>query len=207
MFAKSYGVFDAKQFLLKSGTIYLLGTPGGQSNIAPLLVCLANDLAEEARILAASSETGRLDPPLSLWLDEAANIAALPDLPALLSSGGGDGIATVIVLQSLGQARARWGTDQAAAMWESSTIKMVLPGLSNPQDLTDISRLAGEIEQKSTSTSKGLSGRSTTLSTQRVPALPPEKLRGLKQGHGLLLHRRLAPVEIELTPWKKRFKQ
>ena len=77
-----------------------------------------------------------------MWLDEAANIAALSDLPGLLSSGGGDGITTVVVLQSLGQARARWGTDQSDAMWESSTIKMVLPGLSNPQDLSDISCLA-----------------------------------------------------------------
>lgn len=199
-------VFDAKEFLAKSGTIYLLGTPSGQQSIAPLLVCLANDLAEEARILAAASETGRLDPPLSLWLDEAANIAALPDLPVLLSSGGGDGITTVIVLQSLGQARARWGADQSDAMWESSTIKMILPGLSNPQDLSDISRLAGEIEQKTLSKSKGSSGSSTTSSTQRVPALPPEKLRGLKQGHAEVLHRRLKPVEVQLKPWQKRFK-
>lgn len=199
-------VFDAKEFLGQSGTIYLLSTPGGQQSIAPLLVCLASDLAEEARLLAAASETGRLDPPLSLWLDEAANIAALPDLPGLLSSGGGDGITTVVVLQSLGQARARWGTDQSDAMWESSTIKMVLPGLSNPQDLSDISRLAGEIEQKTLSTSKGSSGSSTTSSTQRVPALPIEKIRGLKQGHAWLLHRRLAPVEVKLKPWQKRFK-
>ncbi len=54
----------------------------------------------------AASPGERLDPPL-LLLDEAANIAPLPSLPNRLADGGGSGITTVAVLQSLAQARTR----------------------------------------------------------------------------------------------------
>jgi type IV secretion system protein VirD4 len=53
---------------------------------------------------------------VSLRQDEAANIAPIPSLPNLLADGGGSGITTVCVLQSLAQARARWGPAGADAM-------------------------------------------------------------------------------------------
>jgi hypothetical protein len=49
-----------------------------------------------------------------LWLlDEAANIAPVHDLPALVSQAGGQSLQVVIGLQDLSQARARWGADAA----------------------------------------------------------------------------------------------
>ena len=48
------------------------------------------DVVEAARRRAAASPGARLDPPLSLVLDEAANYP----LPSLMSEGGGTGIST-----------------------------------------------------------------------------------------------------------------
>ncbi len=93
-------------------------------------------------MLAAASPGGRLDPPLGLILDEAANYP-LPSLPALMSEGGGTGITTMAVLQSLDQARHRWGRDAAGAIWDSAIVKLILPGVSNADDLADIARLVG----------------------------------------------------------------
>ncbi len=97
--------FHPADFLARRGTLYLLGTASGASATAGLVSALIEDVVEEARMLAAASPGARLDPPLGLILDEAANYP-LPSLPALMSEGGGTGITTIAVLQSLAQARA-----------------------------------------------------------------------------------------------------
>jgi len=101
--------FDPEQFLRDRGTLYLLGTSSGAGAAAPLVSALIEDLVETVRRLAAASPGARLDPPLLLALDEIGNLAPLPSLPTLMSEGGGSGITTLAVLQSLSQARDRWG--------------------------------------------------------------------------------------------------
>jgi len=113
---------------------------------------------DTARTLAAAQPGGRLDPPL-LLLDEAANIAPIPSLPNLMSDGGGTGITTVTVLQSLAQARARWGDAGADAMWDASTTKVILGGLAHADDLQRISRLAGDIDVPAVHPQYGPRGR------------------------------------------------
>lgn len=193
--------FDAESFLAEKGTIYLVGSSGTQLSVAPIVTALVEDLAETARRLAASSPGTRLDPPLTLWLDEAANIAPLPNLPHLLADGGGSGITTVMVLQSLAQARHRWGEAQADSCWDAATLKVILGGLAHAEDLSRISRLAGEIDEEVVSRSQGPGGETTSTSLRRVPALPVDRLRNLAEGHAIVLHRRTPPVETALPAW------
>src|SRR3954452_8003702 len=87
--------FDPVRFLRERGTLYLLGSTGAQLSVAPLITALVEDIVDAARKLAAASAGGRLEPPLLLLLDEAANIAPLPSLPNLLADGGGTGVTTV----------------------------------------------------------------------------------------------------------------
>lgn len=61
-----------------------------------------------------------------------------------MAEGGGTGITTMPVLQSLSQARARWGDHNAGAIWDASIVKIVLGGASVAKDLQDISALLGE---------------------------------------------------------------
>jgi hypothetical protein len=106
--------FDPDDFLRERGTLYLLGTASGSSATANLVAAFVEDIVESARRRAASSLGSRLDPPLAVILDEAANYP-LPSLPSLMSDGGGTGVTTFVVLQSLAQARAlgraRCGSD------------------------------------------------------------------------------------------------
>lgn len=193
--------FDADAFLRARGTLYLLGTTGAQLSVAPLITALVEDLVDAARRLAAASPGGRLDPPLTLLLDEAANIAPIPSLPNLLADGGGSGITTICVLQSLAQARARWGAPGADAMWDAATTKVVLGGLGHAEDLSRISRLAGDIDQPTRTRSTGPGGPSDSVAARRMPVLPVEELRCLPLGHALVLARRTPPVHAVLTPW------
>jgi type IV secretion system protein VirD4 len=197
-------VFDPEVFLQQRGTIYLLGTSTGSSTTTGLVGALVEDLIEAARRAAARSPGARLDPPLSLVLDEAANYP-LPSLPSLMSDGGGTGISTVVVLQSLAQARAVWGEHAAAAIWDAAIVKVILGGGSNARDLEDLSRLIGQRTERTTSTSTGpQGGRSTSTSTTQVPILEPAKLRTLPFGTAILLLRSARPIVLTMRPWTKR---
>lgn len=193
--------FDTAAFVRGGGTLYLLGTTGAQLTVAPLITALVEDLVDAARRHAATMAGGRLDPPLTLLLDEAANIAPIPSLPNLLADGGGSGVTTVCVLQSLAQARARWGPAGADAMWDAATTKVVLGGLAHADDLARISRLAGEVDEPVHTRSTGPTGPAVSVSPRRLPALPVERLRTLPVGHAIVLARRTPPVHAVLTPW------
>jgi len=196
--------FDPVAFLAGHGTLYLLGSSGAQLSVAPLVTALVEDLLEAARRVAAGVPGGRLDPPLLVLLDEAANIAPLPSLPNLLADGGGSGITTVAVLQSLAQARSRWGPHAADALWDAATTKVLLGGLAQADDLSRISRLAGEIDEPTRSRTTGPGGGSVSVSMRRLPALPVERLRCLPPGRAIVLARHAAPAEARLAPWWQR---
>ena len=84
-------------------------------------------------------------------------VDALPSLPALMSEGGGTGITTLTVLQSLAQARGAWGEQAAGAMWDAAITKIILGGGSNARDLADLSALIGERDEHTTATSRAQS--------------------------------------------------
>jgi hypothetical protein len=104
-----------ESFIDEGGTLYLVGEPiedpKSQPGAMPLLTALASDVVEHGRRMAARSSSGRLDPPMTLVLDDAAAVAPLPHLPELLATGQAQGLPTLAFLRSAEQARARWQTD------------------------------------------------------------------------------------------------
>ena len=195
---------DPADVLANNGTVYLLGTSTGAAATAGLVGAFLEDVLEVARRKAAGSPGSRLDPPLSMILDEAANYP-LPSLASLMSDGGGSGIATTVVLQSLAQARAVWGEHAASAIWDAAIVKLILGGGSNARDLDDLSKLIGTRPKEVTSRSTGHDGRrSTSTSTSEVPILTPAELRTLPFGSAVLLLRSAPPIALTLSPWTKR---
>jgi type IV secretory pathway TraG/TraD family ATPase VirD4 len=175
--------FDPSAFLQAHGTLYLLATGAGANNSSALVAAFVEDLIETARHLAAASPGARLDPPLLLALDEIANLSPLPSLPTLIAEGGGTGITTMPVLQSLSQAREKWSENAAGAIWDASIVKIILGGASNSKDLHDLSTLIGERDETTDSTTVGDYGsRSAQRSIRRVPIMPPEAIRTLPFG-------------------------
>ncbi len=197
--------FDPAEFLRSNGTLYLLSTGAGASASWSLVAAFIEDLVETARTLAAASPGARLDPPLLLALDEIGNLSPLPSLPVLMAEGGGTGITTMPVLQSLSQARAMWGDHNAGAIWDASIVKVVLGGASVAKDLQDVSALIGERDEITDTVSVGDYGsRSLQRSVRRVPVMPPETIRMLPFGTALVLLRSAPPLVADLRPWTKR---
>ncbi|MFD6175546.1 MULTISPECIES: type IV secretory system conjugative DNA transfer family protein [unclassified Isoptericola] len=197
--------FDPAEFLRSDGTLYLLSTGAGASASWSLVAAFIEDLVETARTLAAASPGARLDPPLLLALDEIGNLSPLPSLPVLMAEGGGTGITTMPVLQSLSQARAKWGDHNAGAIWDASIVKVVLGGASVAKDLQDVSALIGERDDTTDTVSRGDHGsRSVQRSVRRVPVMPPETIRMLPFGAALVLLRSAPPLVTDLRAWTKR---
>ncbi|HAS31754.1 MAG TPA: type VI secretion protein [Microbacterium sp.] len=197
--------FDPQTFLTGSGTLYLLATGAGAGASSALVAAFVEDLVETARRIAARSAGARLDPPLLLALDEIGNLAPLPSLPTLMAEGGGTGITTLPVLQSLAQARDKWGENAANAIWDAAIVKIILGGASNSRDLADLSTLIGERDEYTDSTTVGDHGsRSAQRSVRRVAILPPDRLRTLPFGTGITMLRSAPPIVTDLRPWTSR---
>ena len=134
-----------------------------------------------------------------LALDELANIAPVPDLPSMVSEGGGQGLVTLACLQDLSQARHRWGA-QADGFLSLFGSTVVLAGIGDVDTLRALSTLAGDEEVVTRSTSWGrvptgyapadlLTGgrlrRTVNESTVVRPRLPPDDIAHGRPGQAL----------------------
>jgi len=196
--------FDPETFLRQRGTVFLVGTSTGASATAGLVGAFVEDVAEAARRRAATSPGARIDPPLSMILDEAANYP-LPSLASLMSEGGGTGITTMVVLQSLAQARAVWGEHQASAIWDAASLKLIHGGGSNARDLQDLSKLIGQRDERKYTESIGADGhRSRSSSLHETPVMDTSRLRMLPFGTAVLMLRAARPIVLSMKLWTKR---
>src|SRR5205823_4622530 len=80
---------NVELLLTSRGTVFMLGAEDAQ--VAPLVTAFTGHLAREARRIAGTMPGGRLDPPLSLVLDEAALICPIP-LDNWTADMGGRGV-------------------------------------------------------------------------------------------------------------------
>ena len=185
-----------------ANTAYLSATVTDQARLRPLFVTLIDEITSE--VYARSARTGQpIDPPLLLVLDEAANIAPLPDLDQLASTGAGQGIQLVTVVQDLEQMRARW-PQRAETILNNHRAKIIGAGISCPTTLHHVSRILGdeEIRHTSTSTSSGEQGRHSTTESSTWRALAPANvLREGQPGTAVLIYDNLPPATLHLRPW------
>ncbi|MEV4192386.1 type VI secretion protein [Streptomyces toxytricini] len=96
-------------FLQEGGTLYVVGEsvedPAAHPGAMPLLTALASSVVEHGRRMAARSSHGRLDPPVTLVLEDVAAVAPIPQLPDLLTE---EALPLLALCRSREQARSRW---------------------------------------------------------------------------------------------------
>ena len=142
-------------------------------------------------------------PPVLFALDEVANIAPLPGLPAMVTEGPGQGLLTLACLQDLSQARARWGAEADAFVSIFGTT-VVLGGIADMQTLEAISALGGEgeVRSRTVSFSEGTSGRQVAASDATVlrRRLPVDLAARGMEGWALCVDARNRLGWVRLTP-------
>jgi hypothetical protein len=181
--------FEVSELLATHAAVFLLG--GEEAQVAPLVCALTGYVAREARRIAAHRPGGRLDPPLSLRLDEAALICPVP-LDRWSADMGGRGVSIVACFQSRAQLVDRYGEAKAAVILNNSGARILFGGTADRDDLNYWSTLAGEREEPITTTD--LHGRVASRSTRRVPVLAPAQLANLPAGRVVVFRRDMPPV-------------
>ena len=185
-------VLDLKEFVSGRNTLYILGKERGTNPVDQLVTLILQDVIADIRALALRMPGGRLEPPLSVEINEAGWIAApMGSLPRYMALMGRSSIGIHVYLRSLAQAEAKWGKDGAAAMWDSSAVRIIAGGAGNIDDLEDVSKLLGDIYLPN---GKSLGRRILTA----------DEIRTMPFGRAVVVARDARPVEVKLTPWWKR---
>ena len=191
-------VFDPGEFAASRDTLYLLSK--SRSAAAPLIAALS-DTAMRAAERHAERLGGRLDPPLVVPLDEAANICRIADLPDLYSHLGSRGIIPITILQSYEQGITVWGEHGMATLWGAATKKIIGAGVDSPRLARDLATLVGQHDVPVRTLSYGDGRASESVSLRRQDILEPAAIRALPPGTALLLATGIKPALIHLTPW------
>jgi hypothetical protein len=190
--------FDPRTFAASRDTVYLLTE--SRSAASPLIAALTDATMRAGRRHAERSG-GRLDPPLIVVLDEAANICRIADLPELYSHLGSRGMVPVTILQSYQQGVSVWGEPGMAALWGASTKKVIGAGIDDPRHARDLATLVGQHDVPVVSVSYGDGRASRQVSLRRQEILEAADIRALPPGSALLLATGVRAALISLRPW------
>jgi type IV secretion system protein VirD4 len=192
--------FDVPGLLRSRATVYLLGQE--EAHTAPLVAALTGHIAREARRLAARCPGGRLDPPLTLLLDEAALVSPVP-LESWTADMGGRGVTMIVSFQSRAQLIARWGEVGAAIILNNSGAVLLFGGTRDKADLEHWVTLAGDRDEPVAAYDQ--LGRLTSRTVRKAPVLSPAQLANLPPFR-VVAFRRGMPVVIGHAPmaWRRR---
>lgn len=191
--------FRPEAFVRSTDTLYLLSKDGGGG--ASALIAACTDAVMRAATAEAERAGGRLDPPALAILDEAANVCKISDLPDLYSHLGSRGIIPITILQSYRQGQKVWGDTGMDAMWSAATVKVIGSGIDDPDFADKLSRLIGDHDVETKSTSRSESGTSTSISMRQERILPADRIRSLPKGTAILLATGLRAAMLSLRPW------
>ncbi len=189
----------ADRLLDESATLYLIGDAKASKLLRPLFLALVAEIVDRS-YERATLAGGQLERPLLLCLDEAGNVAPLPNLAEIASTAPSHNIQLVSIFHDLAQARSRYGR-QAETVVNSHRARMLLPGVADLETLRYFGGLVGEEEARELTRTTGSGGTSRSTGRRRRPLVAPEELRQLPEHHGLLVYGRLAPARVRLRTW------
>jgi type IV secretory pathway TraG/TraD family ATPase VirD4 len=191
---------DVEELISRRGTVYLLGAHDAQ--VAPLVTALTGHIARVARDMASRMPAGRLDPPLTFALDEAALICPIP-LDEWTADMGGRNITIHIAAQSLPQLRKRWGDNGASAILNNAATVLLFGGTRDPADLDGWAKLIGERDEHVRS--YDADGKVTGTSVRRVPVLEASLIANLPERKVVIIRRGMPPAVGRVQwAWKLR---
>ena len=198
---------DLEKFINERGTLYLLGE---NSSLAPLLVALSDHLFKGAKAYASTLPGGRLEPPMSFVLDEAALIVPV-DLVRWVADAGGRNIQIIVSAQALAQLYKCYGERGGQIIKTSANTEMVFGGLTLHDELRALAEACGTYTTTQVTETSGENAthqpqRNSTSKVQvQRPVIEPAQIRQLPEHHVLVLHRTAPPTIVRTTPaWERR---
>ncbi len=189
----------ADRLLDEAATLYLIGDAKAFKLLRPIFLALLSEVVDRA-YQRATQRGGQLERPLLLCLDEAGNVAPLPNLGEIASTAPSHNIQLLSIFHDLAQARSRYGR-QAETVVNSHRGRMLLPGVADLETLRYFAGLVGEEEARDQTRTTGTGGTSRSTQRRRRPLLAAEAIRQLPDDGALLLYGRLPPARLRLRLW------
>jgi type IV secretion system protein VirD4 len=181
------GEFDAGQFALSCGTVYMILRPGAEEVAGPLFRAVTDEIHFASVMAGSQTRYRKLVPGVHFCLDEVSNIG-MPKLAEKLADSAGHGALFTIVIHALAQLRELYGDDNADAIFECCSTKIVLPGVTSRDTLDTLSDLCGTIP----------SGDKTII------AVSADAIRQLPDRRALVIQLNRQPVTVKLRePWRR----
>lgn len=178
--------FDVEAFIASRDTLWVL-SPDSEGALAAITTMFVNDIYEVARSLSAKKPGGRHVPAISFVLDEAANIAPLPNMGSMFSEGAGRGLFMCAIFQDVHQMEARWGAVQAKTIFQQARLTYIMGSSKDPEWNEQIAALSREFEAKRSSVSTSNQGRSISTHTEHRHALRASDIQNIAIGRAVFL--------------------
>ncbi|WP_370185774.1 type IV secretory system conjugative DNA transfer family protein [Rhodococcus wratislaviensis] len=182
---------DLEKMVAGPNTVYLV-SDGKTGSCRAFTSVLAAEIYHLGKKVGRQMPQERLDPPMSLVLDEVNNVAPIPDLPSLITDSGGGGISIWAFSHGELQNKKRWGTYEGEMFTTTSPVRVILPGLMDDAELGSISRLLGDYEEWIT----------PHHAPRSRPVMSIRDLREMPADQAIMLYRGAAPALVHLpTVW------
>ncbi|RPK32395.1 Type IV secretory system Conjugative DNA transfer [Streptomyces sp. ADI92-24] len=189
--------FTAEQLLDENGTLVLVASPSNAERFAPLFTSIIASVIHAAE--ARFEQNGK--PPertLGCFIDEAGNVLRYPKLPTILTTGRGIGIAMLTIWHDLSQLTARVGREGAGTVISASTLRMLLPGLADPDTLKYFNYLYGKQEVERTTRSNSGGRNSTSTQPTDKDLLPVHELQQIENFTAIAQYFNLRPIRTNM---------
>jgi type IV secretion system protein VirD4 len=192
---------DFQGWLGGDNSLYLVAPSHEQARLRPIFTVITQ-AALRAAYSTANTNGGRLPYNCLVLLDEAGNIAPLPDLATYATTARSHGISLVTVWQDIAQLRARYGTSAQTVLGNHRS-RVFGAGIADQDTLRYLSALIGDTRrddhQHSTDLTNGRRTRSEHITWR--PAAPLDALRRLPNDTAILVYGNQPAVQMRLRPW------
>ncbi len=200
------GTLNIPQFLRSRDTLYLVVADAAQSPVPPVFTALIAEITYVARVMATVS--GRLDPPLTLELDEIANTAPVP-AHKWATWAAGCGIRMKIYSQAYSQLVERWKEHGAEVLWQACDIRVIYAHTAEDNLCRRVEAACGKVRVRSvrsqTHGSQGRDGNSSrTYDWTDVDAILAGQVRELPGGCAVVIQGGAKPVIVRTEKYWRR---
>lgn len=190
---------DPDEWLKAGGTLYGLQPERLGSFVAPVV---AGAITHIRQAQARRFQRNPKLPRLLLALDEVANVAPIPDLGRVATTGAGAGTIVLVVCHSVTQLEAVYGQAETDAILAGLHHLVVGEGITDGKMLGQLSTAGGITAGTSRSVQSSGAGVTTgeTASASAVARWPEEAITRPPKGHATLIVRGRPVDYLRVTP-------
>lgn len=152
--------------------LFLILPDGGGGTFRFLASMVLNQLFHINMLIADNSETGHLDIPIQVFMDECANIGKIPELAQLISTTRSRWINLFPIFQNKAQAEAVYGDKEAETLYSNAALTLYY-GNSGVATAEFLSKQIGFRTIWRSEQSHSYSGQGTSVSNTRHPYKVP----------------------------------